>query len=125
VGTACVLLLSNTCGHGVHAALKATHVGATCVLHFRLDKDLGYGLEVECKVKVGDIENFEEVKAQMRQALEALRDTPSRYARHNTGTCMRLTAGMRLPAGLRELAARADCRLKHKVGQSMHTSSQA
>jgi hypothetical protein len=45
----------------------------------RLDKDLTYRLEVECKVKKGDIENYEEVKGQIEDALAALRDSPERY----------------------------------------------
>ena len=46
----------------------------------RLDRDLTYGLEMECKVNVEDVENYEEVKAEIQKLLEALRDTPIRCA---------------------------------------------
>jgi hypothetical protein len=62
------------------------HVTTSSSVACRLDKDLRYGLEVECKAKVEDIENYEEVKGEIESALASLRDTPERYvhsvARH-------------------------------------------
>jgi hypothetical protein len=49
-------------------------------MRFRLDQDLTYGLEIECKVKKDEIENYEEIKAKIVEALAALRDSPERYA---------------------------------------------
>jgi hypothetical protein len=45
----------------------------------RLDRDLKYGLEVECKVQVEDIEDYDEVRDKIAAALTALRDEPNRY----------------------------------------------
>eukprot|EP00892_Ulva_mutabilis_P006158 jgi/Ulvmu1/3914/UM018_0137.1 len=44
----------------------------------RLDKDLRYGLEVECKADLGDLENYDEVKQEIVDQLAALRDEPQR-----------------------------------------------
>lgn len=46
----------------------------------RLDKDLRYGLEVECKASMDDLADYEAVKGQIQGALEVLRDSPSRHA---------------------------------------------
>lgn len=61
--------------------MGAARAGGACargVVGRRLDKDLTYGLEVECKVKREDVENYDEVRGQIAAALAALRDDPER-----------------------------------------------
>lgn len=43
-----------------------------------LDADLRYAIEVEGKLSMDDVENYEEVRNSIRAALEGLRDTPNR-----------------------------------------------
>lgn len=43
-----------------------------------LDKDLRYAVEVEGKMKVEDIVNYEEVRGEIQCLLEELRDVPAR-----------------------------------------------
>ncbi len=43
-----------------------------------LDDDLRYAIEVEGKLAMGDVENYEEVRDAIRASLEGLRDTPNR-----------------------------------------------
>ncbi len=43
-----------------------------------LDDDLRYAIEVEGKLALGDVENYEEVRGAIKEALEGLRDTPNR-----------------------------------------------
>eukprot|EP00798_Chlamydomonas_sp_ICE-L_P017971 gene17971-24376_t len=44
----------------------------------KLDRDIKYAIEVEAKMKLEDITNFDEVKAQIASELESLRDVPNR-----------------------------------------------
>lgn len=44
----------------------------------RLDRDLRYAIEVECKASVDDVANYDEVKEEIMAALEGLRDVPNR-----------------------------------------------
>ncbi|KAK9824549.1 hypothetical protein WJX72_011249 [[Myrmecia] bisecta] len=44
----------------------------------KLDEDLKYAIEVEAKAKVEDMENYKEVREEIRGQLEALRDVPNR-----------------------------------------------
>lgn len=46
----------------------------------RLDKDLRYGLEVECGADMHDLEDYQTVKASIQNILEDLRDCPIRYS---------------------------------------------
>ncbi|CAL8464190.1 g3725 [Coccomyxa elongata] len=43
-----------------------------------LDDDLRYAIEVEGKLAMEDVENYEEVRDAIKEALEGLRDTPNR-----------------------------------------------
>lgn len=43
-----------------------------------LDTDLRYAIEVEGKLAMSDVENYEEVRDAIRESLEGLRDTPNR-----------------------------------------------
>ena len=43
-----------------------------------LDDDLRYAIEVEGKLAMDDVENYEEVRDAIRASLEGLRDTPNR-----------------------------------------------
>ena len=43
-----------------------------------LDSDLRYAIEVEGKLEMDDVENYEEVRDAIREALEGLRDSPNR-----------------------------------------------
>ena len=43
-----------------------------------LDSDLKYVIEVEGKLSLDDIENYDEVRAEIAQGLENLRDVPNR-----------------------------------------------
>lgn len=43
-----------------------------------LDRDLTYALQTEARWELGDVSNYEEVKAEITQMLEALRKAPNR-----------------------------------------------
>lgn len=43
-----------------------------------MDDDLRYAIEVEGKLAMADVENYEEVRDAIQAALEGLRDTPNR-----------------------------------------------
>jgi DNA polymerase epsilon subunit 1 len=43
-----------------------------------LDRDLGYAIEHDGGWQVSDVANYEEVKAEIQEQLESLRDTPNR-----------------------------------------------
>lgn len=43
-----------------------------------LDSDLKYVIEVEGKLSLDDIENYDDVRAEIAQGLENLRDVPNR-----------------------------------------------
>lgn len=43
-----------------------------------LDRDLTYALQTEAKWELGDVSNYEEVKAEITHMLEALREAPNR-----------------------------------------------
>lgn len=44
----------------------------------KLDDDLRYAIEIECKSKVDDIIDYNEVRGEIASALEGLRDVPNR-----------------------------------------------
>ena len=44
----------------------------------RLDTDLAYAIRTEGKMAVEDITNYQEVRTEIQEALEGLRDVPNR-----------------------------------------------
>ena len=44
----------------------------------RLDTDLAYAIRTEGKMEVEDITNYQEVRGEIQEALEGLRDVPNR-----------------------------------------------
>lgn len=50
-----------------------------------LDRDLGYAIKHDAGWELGDVGNYEEVKKDIREQLEALRDAPNRWGCLQTG----------------------------------------
>ena len=62
-------------------AMGASHMRCCCCMQGLLDKlddDLRYAVEVECKADIADVTNYDEVRDEIAEALAGLRDVPNR-----------------------------------------------